>query len=277
MNYPGGKNGSGVYQRLINLIPPHSLYVEAFLGSGPIMRLKRPAPGSIGIDADGIPLSSFPRDQVPNLMLIKTDAVDWLTRNPLPDDAFVYLDPPYLKSVRSSKRDYYDCEFGEPEEHAALLDVVRQLKCRVMISGYYSDQYAEALAGWRTVTFKSQTRSGKPATEWVWLNFPEPFELHDYRFLGDDFRERQDLKRQQQRWLTRLQKMNPKQRYAMLETIEEWKHAPTPQTPMPPAATSVTPMPAAGIVENACTAVAASLPLLDPNGVTADMDMSSSA
>jgi hypothetical protein len=35
----------------------------------------------------------------------------------------------------------------------------------------------------------------------VWMNFPEPAELHDYRFLGEDYRERQDIKRQRERWL----------------------------------------------------------------------------
>jgi site-specific DNA-adenine methylase len=52
MNYPGGKNGAGVYQQLINLMPPHHTYIEPFLGSGAILRLKRPAQASIGIDAD---------------------------------------------------------------------------------------------------------------------------------------------------------------------------------------------------------------------------------
>ncbi len=28
MAYPGGKNGAGVYQTLINLIPPHEVYID---------------------------------------------------------------------------------------------------------------------------------------------------------------------------------------------------------------------------------------------------------
>ena len=53
MRYPGGKNGAGVFQTLINLIPPHDLYIEAFVGSGAVFRNKRCAPASIVIDADG--------------------------------------------------------------------------------------------------------------------------------------------------------------------------------------------------------------------------------
>jgi len=39
--YPGGKGGSGVYQKIINLIPPHDVYIETHLGGGSIMRLAR--------------------------------------------------------------------------------------------------------------------------------------------------------------------------------------------------------------------------------------------
>ena len=42
MGYPGGKAGAGVYQTIINLMPPHDVYIEPFLGGGAVMRLKRP-------------------------------------------------------------------------------------------------------------------------------------------------------------------------------------------------------------------------------------------
>ncbi len=50
--YPGGKNGAGVWQRLIGMMPPHLAYVEPFLGSGAIWRRKRRAMLNIGIDVD---------------------------------------------------------------------------------------------------------------------------------------------------------------------------------------------------------------------------------
>lgn len=59
MAYPGGKNGSGVYQTIINLMPPHKVYIEPFLGAGATMRMKRPAVQNIGIDCDPDALKHF--------------------------------------------------------------------------------------------------------------------------------------------------------------------------------------------------------------------------
>ena len=46
MSYPGGKNGAGVYQAIINQMPPHQTYIEGFLGSGAVLRMKKPAIGA---------------------------------------------------------------------------------------------------------------------------------------------------------------------------------------------------------------------------------------
>ena len=80
MAWPGGKDGAGVVQRLINEIPPHEVFVSAFLGDCAVMRRKRPAALNIGIDLDranierwrsGPPISA-------SLELYCCDAVEWL-------------------------------------------------------------------------------------------------------------------------------------------------------------------------------------------------------
>ena len=222
MTYPGGKNKSGVYQTIINQMPPHRTYIEAFLGGGAIMRMKRPAMASIGIDSDARAIAEFMNQ--PDLVstkLIVADALVFLANIHFCGDDLVYLDPPYLMSTRSSQRPIYRHEFNTEEDHAELLALIKRLPCMVMLSGYYSDLYADALQGWRTLSYQAMTRGGTPATEWLWMNYPEPLELHDYRYLGVDFRERERIKRKRERWRARLRRIPASERYAILSVLAD--------------------------------------------------------
>lgn len=58
------------------------------------------------------------------------------------------------------------------------------------------------------------------ATEWLWMNYPRPVKLHDYRYLGDDFRERERIKRKKARWIDRLARMDILERQAMLAALD---------------------------------------------------------
>lgn len=53
-SYPGGKSGAGVYQRLINLIPPHRVLIVPFAGHCGVVRNIRPAEHTIVIDQDPV-------------------------------------------------------------------------------------------------------------------------------------------------------------------------------------------------------------------------------
>jgi hypothetical protein len=88
----------------------------------------------------------------------------------------------------------------------------------VMISGYKSLLYIESLRDWYQHSFQVKTHHGT-AIEWIWMNYPPPDELHDYRYLGDNFRERERIKRKTTRWLERLEKMPVLERQALLSAI----------------------------------------------------------
>lgn len=224
MTYPGGKNGSGVYQAIINLMPPHRVYIEPFLGGGAIMRLKRPAIANIGIDSDLEMLLAtwWHEPVVPGRIVYHDDAISFLRRYAWQGDELVYCDPPYLIGTRSCQRPLYRHEMGDGD-HERLLKTICAIPAMVLISGYYSEMYTDLLPGWRTATFQAMTRAGKPATEWVWMNFPPSLELHDYRFLGQNFRERERIKRKKLRWLNRLRRMNSLERNAMMMAIQEFR------------------------------------------------------
>lgn len=131
MTYPGGKAAAGVYQRIINLMPPHSLYIEPFLGGGAIMKLKKAAPRSIGIEMDplaaGLLRGALTR---PDLTILTCDGLAWLQEHGsrLPADALVYCDPPYLLETRKGGP-LYRYEFTTTQ-HQELLVLLRQLPCR---------------------------------------------------------------------------------------------------------------------------------------------------
>lgn len=229
-SYPGGKAGSGVAERLICQMPPHSLYIEPFAGSAAVLRKKRPAKQSILIERDPSVCREWrriwreQRGKCPAevLTIIEGDAVRWLSKHgrTLPPDAIVYADPPYLDETRV-KQQLYRYEFSAPFQHRRLIAVLRRLPCRVMLSGYWSKLYAELLGDWRSFTFQAMTRGGTMRTEWVWCNFPETEALHDYRFLGEGYRERERIKKKRTRWRVRLEAMPILERRAILAALAD--------------------------------------------------------
>lgn len=222
MTYPGGKGGAGVWQTIINQQPPHTMYVEPFLGGGSVMRMKRPASENIGIDNDLQAIDSFRiatlNDGQP-VQLIHGDAFDYLAmwRNAISKKALLYLDPPYVPSTRTSQTRLYQNEWDE-SGHVRLLELLQGFPCMVQLSGYSCGLYELALKGWRVIRFNAMTRGGV-REESLWMNYPEPKQLHDYRFLGAGFRERERIGRKAARWHRRFRSLPKLEREAILAAI----------------------------------------------------------
>ena len=150
MRYPGGKGGAGVYQTIINNIPPHDTYIETHLGGGNILERKRPAARSVGIDVDPEVIEVWQQLDVPGLELHHGDAVAWLESHQFTGSEFVYADPPYVMDSRRGGK-LYRHEYDDAD-HVRLLDVLAGLPCAVMVSGYDSPIYdSSPLATWRTI------------------------------------------------------------------------------------------------------------------------------
>lgn len=220
MTYPGGKNAPGVYQTIINQMLPHAVYIEAFAGSGAVLRNKRPALSSIAIDTDAAACADLASLQMAGVEIVHGDALTFLRCYPWKGGELVYCDPPYLMETRSSQRAIYRHEFGGEAEHLEMLSLLLTIPAALVISGYASRMYDEMLAGWRRLTYPAMTRGGRLAEEVLWMNYPEPAQLHDYRYLGSNFRERERIKRKKARWTARLRGMPALERYAMLAALE---------------------------------------------------------
>jgi hypothetical protein len=227
MAYKGGKSADGIYHQIINQIPPHKVYIEPFLGHGGILRHKRPAIRSIGLDMDPDVLKWWKTsgEAVPGCIYKNGGAISFLQAYPWKGDEFIYLDPPYLRETRRDKSPAYKFEFWTVDQHTALLDLILTLPCMVAISGYWSDLYNKKLlgAGWREIHFQAGVQGGYAATEYLWMNYPVPFMLHDYRYLGNGYRDREKINRQRRNLLAKFKRMNDLQRYAFFSALDEYR------------------------------------------------------
>lgn len=164
--------------------------------------------------------------------LIHGDAFEFLSAYSFEGTELVYCDPPYMRETRGP-RDIYRCELTDLQ-HAELLALLKRLPCYVMISGYFTKLYAVELRAWHAVHYPAMTRGGTPRTEWLWSNFREPVALHDYRFLGSDFRARERIKRKKLRWVNKIRRMPLLERRALLAAIGEVDlDLPSPETELP--------------------------------------------
>ena len=144
-----------------------------------------------------------------------------LSNYPFTGSHFVYIDAPYLQDVRASQRPLYAHEFNTEEQHTELLSILLKLPCTVMVSHYPHPLYAETLSTWYTASYMTTTRSGRAVREYVWMNYPVPNHLHDYSYLGNDFRERERIKKKQDRWFENFGDMPDLERRALLQRLAE--------------------------------------------------------
>jgi DNA adenine methylase len=216
MRYPGGKGKT--YHHIINLIPPHKTYIETHLGGGAVLRNKKTCLDSFAIDRDARVIQYWRRHFPSLASYIETDAVDFLTTKNFRGDEVLYCDPPYLPSTRRQERVYrYDYTRND---HERLLEVLRSLPCKVLISGYPSRLYDRRLRGWSSRKFLSKSHSGV-RVEKLWFNFDPPDRLHDSRYLGNSFRERQTFRRRIDRIRRRISSLSSQEQHFLSEWLAD--------------------------------------------------------
>lgn len=114
-------------------------------------------------------------DRLRGVVIERRDALEVMRQHDSPD-ALHYLDPPYMPATRSTKArrggtryHAYQHEMTE-DDHAALLAALPGLQGMVVLSGYHTPLYDEALAGWVRVEKAALADGGRPRTEVLWLN-----------------------------------------------------------------------------------------------------------
>ncbi|KFL31433.1 DNA methyltransferase [Devosia riboflavina] len=89
-------------------------------------------------------------------------------------DALHYVDPPYLPETRNRANPYdpkrqYRHELSVTD-HEDLLSFLATLKGMVVLSGYPSPLYDDALQDWRRVEREALADGARPRTEVLWIN-----------------------------------------------------------------------------------------------------------
>lgn len=231
MNYHGGKGGAGVYQQIINLMPFHDTYIETCLGGGNILLRKRPARSTIAIEIDSGSLAKFcgslppgwnagSDDESSAVTFHNGDCLEYLRNYRWQGGELIYADPPYLMSARKSQRPRYAVEWTD-QDHSELLSLLQEVPALVMLSGYPNALYDGALKGWHTHEFQASTRRGM-ATEKLWMNFdPATVLKHEYTYAGQNFRERERIKRKATRWVSNLARLQEPERNFILQEISQ--------------------------------------------------------
>jgi DNA adenine methylase len=107
------------------------------------------------------------------VVVLNRPALEVIRSEDGPDTLF-YIDPPYLPSSRAAP-DVYQCEMSE-QDHRELLDVLKNVEGKVMLSGYPSALYDEYLAVWTRHTFDLANHAAvgtekRRMTELVWCKF----------------------------------------------------------------------------------------------------------
>jgi DNA adenine methylase len=88
-------------------------------------------------------------------------------------ETLFYVDPPYPMSTRAAGGKGYVHEMTD-SDHRQLAWLLKNLKGKVMISGYPCALYASLYSDWRRDE-KKTTANGQvgavPRTEYLWMNF----------------------------------------------------------------------------------------------------------
>lgn len=215
--YPGNKDFSNVIHFLVNRLPKSKRYFSLFYGAGGLEQ------SIYTRDAKFICAEINPDNKKfensPLATIEYSDYKDLIEDNVFTSEDFVFADPPYIFSTRSTGKKYYKYEFTIPE-HIEFLNYMISLPCKIMITHPEHDLYNKMLLGWRREDLNYMTRNGW-FKDSIWMNYdPGAIELLNYECLGRDFTDRQRIKRQRKNVIQKFKAFDPHIRNAIVKELK---------------------------------------------------------
>lgn len=108
-------------------------------------------------------------DRLTGVCVLCRDAKEVMAAHDGPETLH-YVDPPYVLATRTDGNADYAHEMSDAD-HLALLEFLRTLQGKTILSGYPSEIYDKALLGWRRVQRKALADGASERTEVLWMNF----------------------------------------------------------------------------------------------------------
>lgn len=218
--YPGRKAAAGQWQKIISEIPKCKTFIEVMCGSAFISSIIAKTGCRIVInDIDRAVIDKHNYDAGKKIIKMNNDYAVCVNACKSQPDPVFYFDPPYMKETRSYQGDIYNYEWND-KAHERFLNFVQRIKSPVLISHYPCDLYDFTLKKWRKITYKAMTRAGI-RDENLYMNFPQPVLLQCYKHIGENFIDRQRIKRKVENLIAKLKREPDQERAAILSAVIE--------------------------------------------------------
>jgi site-specific DNA-adenine methylase len=202
----------------MNRLPKSKRYFSLFFGGGGLENSNYTADAFFVCAEKNPECKKF---EIPSMAIIEfSDYKDLLEENVFIQEDFIFSDPPYMFSTRSSGKKYYKYEFTT-KNHIEFLNYMISLPCKIMITHPECDLYNEYLKGWSKEELNYMTRNGW-FKDTVWTNYnTADIELLNYDCLGTDFTDRQRIKRQRNNIVNKFKNLDNHVRLAIVKELKE--------------------------------------------------------
>lgn len=113
-------------------------------------------------------------ERLKGVVITCRDAREVMARHDGPETLH-YVDPPYMPETRDKGGDY--AHEMTTDQHANLLEFLQGLRGKVLLSGYPSKLYDDALSGWGRVQRNALADGARSRTEVLWMNYAPPAQM----------------------------------------------------------------------------------------------------
>lgn len=216
--YPGRKGAAGVWQTIVSEIPKCKIFVDAMCGSG-IIASKVQADTIVLNDLNDVVITQLEQknNHLKHVRFTNYSYEKLFSVLSQSDGVVFYFDPPYLFETRQSKLPLYRHEWNE-NDHARFLSLIIQVKKPVLISHYPCNLYDTVLKDWRIIEYEAMTHTGM-RKENLYMNFKAPLLLQNWQHVGENFTDRQRIKRKITRLINSLKNETEKERAAIITAV----------------------------------------------------------